>query len=85
MVTQIGVTMKTATIRELRSQFPKLEALLFEGESIAITRRKRVVATLSPAGDTARPDFRARFGSALPAGGRREKSAVTLLSKDRGE
>lgn len=77
--------MKTATIRELRSHFPRLEALLFEGESIAITRRKRVVATLSPAGDSARPDFRARFGGAVPSGGQLERSAVTLLSKERGE
>ncbi|GAB4180669.1 MAG: hypothetical protein Fur0032_21660 [Terrimicrobiaceae bacterium] len=77
--------MKTATIRELRSNFPKLEALLFEGESIAITRRKRVVATLSPAGETARPDFRARFGRPVRGGGRLDQSAVTMLSKDRGE
>ncbi len=76
--------MTTATIRELRSHFPRLEALLFEGESIAITRRKRVVATLTPAGDTVRPDFRARFGGAPPASGRRERSAVTLLSLERG-
>ena len=77
--------MKTATIRELRSHFPRLEALLFEGESIAITKRKRVVATLCPAGDTAQPDFRARFGGTPPARGRLEKSAVTILSKERGE
>jgi len=77
--------MKTATIRELRSHFPRLESLLFEGESIAITKRKRVVAILNPAGDSARPDFRARFGGAAPAGGRLEQSAVTMLSKERGE
>ena len=77
--------MKTATIRELRSHFPRLEALLFEGESIAITKHKRVVATLTPAGDAARPDFRARFGGAAPAGGPLAHSAVTLLSKERGE
>jgi antitoxin (DNA-binding transcriptional repressor) of toxin-antitoxin stability system len=77
--------MKTATIRELRSHFPRLEAMLFEGEKIAITKRKRVVATLCPAGDTARPDFRARFGGAAPAGGRLAQSAVTLLAKERGE
>ena len=77
--------MKTATIREVRSHFPRLEALLFEGESIAITKHKRVVAILNPAGDSARPDFRARFGGAAPAGGRLEQSAVTMLSKERGE
>ena len=77
--------MKTATIRELRSHFPRLEALLFEGESIAITKRKRIVANLVPAGSSARPDVRGRFGAAAPVGGRIEKSAVTMLSKERGE
>ena len=77
--------MKTATIRELRSHFPRLEALLFEGESIAITKRKRIVANLVPAGNSARPDFRGRFGAAAPVGGRIEDSAVTMLSKERGE
>ena len=85
IVTQKCITMKTATIRELRSHFPRLEALLFEGTHIAITKRKRVVATLIPAGDTARPDFKARFGGAVPAGGRIEQSAVTLLHRERGE
>ncbi len=77
--------MKTAPIREVRSHFPRLEALLFEGESIAITKRKRVVAIINPAGDTARPDFRTRFGGAAPAGGKLEQSAVTMLSKERRE
>ncbi|MEI6070358.1 MAG: hypothetical protein WCS31_01085 [Verrucomicrobiae bacterium] len=77
--------MKTATIRELRSHFPRLEALLFEGESIAITKRKRIVANLVPAGNSARPDFRGRFGGAVPSGGRIEDSAVTVLSIERGE
>jgi len=77
--------MKTATIRELRSHFPRLEALLFEGKSIAITKRKRIVANLVPAGDSARPDFRGRFGAAAPVGGRIQDSAVTMLCKERGE
>lgn len=77
--------MKTATVRELRSNFPRLEVLLFEGESIAITKRKRVVATLNPVANTLRPDFRTRFGGTAPAGGRLDKSAVTMLSKERGE
>ena len=76
--------MKTATIRELRSNFPRLEALLFEGESIAITKRKRVVAKLVPAGDAIRPDFRKRFGGTVPATGRRENSLIHLLAEDRG-
>lgn len=85
IVNQYCLTMKSATIRELRSNFPKLEALLYEGESIAITKHKRIVATLSPAGDSVRPDFRARFGGLTPAGGNVEQSAVTLLFRERGE
>jgi antitoxin (DNA-binding transcriptional repressor) of toxin-antitoxin stability system len=77
--------MKTATVRELRSNFPRLEALLFEGESIAITKRKRVVATLNPVDNATHPDFRARFGGKAREGGPLEKSAVTMLSKERGE
>jgi antitoxin (DNA-binding transcriptional repressor) of toxin-antitoxin stability system len=76
--------MKTATIRDLRTQFPRLEALLFEGESIAITKRKRVVAQLIPAGDTIKPDFAARFGGQTINAGTQEESLVTLLSAERG-
>jgi len=78
--------MKTATVRDLRTSFPSLQALLFEGQEIAITKRKRVVARLLPAGlSVSKPDFRARFGGAAPAPGRHEKSAVQMLCRDRGE
>jgi antitoxin (DNA-binding transcriptional repressor) of toxin-antitoxin stability system len=75
--------MRTATVRELRTRFPELEALLYSGESIAITKRRRVVARLVPAGDAARPDFRTRFGEASRTSGKEEKSAVRLLVEDR--
>lgn len=42
--------MKTASIRELRTAFPKLEAGLQDGEDVQITRRGRPVARLVPAG-----------------------------------
>lgn len=78
--------MKTATVRELRTEFPRLEALLFDGETIAITKHKRVVAKLIPADvSLKRPDFRARFGGAVSTRGKRDRSAVDLLSADRGE
>jgi antitoxin (DNA-binding transcriptional repressor) of toxin-antitoxin stability system len=77
--------MKTATVRELRTEFPRLEALLSEGESIAITKHKRVVAKLVPADRADAPDFKARFGVAAPLAEQREKSVVTLLVGDRGE
>ena len=77
--------MKTATVRELRTEFPRLEALLGEGESIAITKHKRVVAKLVPADRADAPDFKARFGGTPPVAGQREQSVVTLLVGDRGE
>lgn len=41
--------MKTATVRDLRNQFPRLEAWLHEGESINISKRGKMIATLVPA------------------------------------
>jgi antitoxin (DNA-binding transcriptional repressor) of toxin-antitoxin stability system len=57
--------MKTATLRDLRNDFPKLEAWLGEGEEICIERRGRPIAMLRPvdaaAGKTVKmPDFAAR-------------------------
>lgn len=40
--------MKTATVRDLRNNFSKLEAWLAEGETILIQKRGRPVAVLSP-------------------------------------
>lgn len=40
--------MKTATIRELRNAFPKVYRLIQNGESVAITNRRKIVATLTP-------------------------------------
>jgi len=78
--------MKTATVRDLRTAFPRLEAILREGEPIAITKRNRIVARLVPATEAVtRPDFRARFGGAAPAAGMAERSALNLLREDRGE
>jgi antitoxin (DNA-binding transcriptional repressor) of toxin-antitoxin stability system len=58
--------MKTATVRQLRTEFPKVLAWLNAGEEVAITRRRKVVANLTPAGEASRkvvspPDFRSRL------------------------
>ncbi len=47
--------MKTATVRELRNEFPRIEAWVHEGESVSISKRGKVIATLVPA-----------LGNALP-------------------
>ena len=43
------VHMKTATVRELRTDFPRIEAWVHEGESINISKRGKIIATLIPA------------------------------------
>lgn len=56
--------MRRASVRDLRYRFSAVEALLREGEEIQITKRKRVIARLTPAGITApsqRPDFLTRL------------------------
>jgi antitoxin (DNA-binding transcriptional repressor) of toxin-antitoxin stability system len=56
--------MKTASIRDLRYSFKKIERLLRQGEEIQITKRRRVIARLVPEnGDTPHelPDFLGRL------------------------
>jgi antitoxin (DNA-binding transcriptional repressor) of toxin-antitoxin stability system len=60
--------MKTATVRELRNEFPRIEAWVREGESINISKRGKVIATLIPASQeaalgekTPKPDIMARL------------------------
>ncbi|MCC5840440.1 MAG: prevent-host-death protein [Opitutales bacterium] len=59
--------MKTATVRDLRNNFAKLETWLAAGEKVEIRRRGKPVATLSPSQAEARlgesvplPDYEAR-------------------------
>jgi antitoxin (DNA-binding transcriptional repressor) of toxin-antitoxin stability system len=40
--------MKTATVRELRNEFPRIEAWVNEGESVRISKRGKAIATLVP-------------------------------------
>jgi antitoxin (DNA-binding transcriptional repressor) of toxin-antitoxin stability system len=40
--------MKTASVREIRNSFPAVLAHVKNGHSVAITSRRKVVATLSP-------------------------------------
>lgn len=59
------VHVKTATVRELRNEFSKLEAWLGEGEEIRIEKRGELIAILKPPGSEERkpfrmPDFEAR-------------------------
>jgi antitoxin (DNA-binding transcriptional repressor) of toxin-antitoxin stability system len=48
-VRHICLTMKTATVRDLRNHFPRVAAWIEEGESVDITRSGKVIARLMPA------------------------------------
>jgi len=47
--------MKTATVRDLRYNFPRVERMLAEGEPVQITKRNKVVAKLVPPDPPDRP------------------------------
>ena len=42
------ITMKTATVRDLRNSFPRVAAWIAEGESVEITKSGKVFALLVP-------------------------------------
>lgn len=78
--------MKTASVRDLRYGFKKVERLLHQGEEVQITKRRRVIARLVPDGAEAAkqiPDFLARlrgiYGDKVP-----EVSGAELVASDRG-
>lgn len=79
--------MKTASVRDLRQNFPRVMAWIEEGEQVTVTMHRKVIARLIPEKPSAptNPDFKARFGKPTSAAvGKMEDSAVTLLSQDRG-
>ena len=75
--------MKTATVRQLRTSFPRIESWLAEGESVTITKRKKIVAQLTPPPVAKRPDFARRFRPQPTPKGPKTR-AVELLLEERG-
>ena len=56
--------MKQASVRDLRYNFPAVERMLRQGETIEITKRKRVIGKLSPVEPATKPklpNFMARL------------------------
>jgi antitoxin (DNA-binding transcriptional repressor) of toxin-antitoxin stability system len=56
--------MKQASVRDLRYNFPAVERMLRAGETIEITKRKRVIGKLMPVEPETKPkmpDFMARL------------------------
>lgn len=56
--------MKTASVRDIRQNFPRVMAWIADGEQVAITMRRKVVARLVPENPAMRrkvesPDFEA--------------------------
>ncbi len=56
--------MKTASVRDLRHNFPRVMAWIEDGEQVAVTMRRKVIARLvpepsAPPGETPTPDFAA--------------------------
>jgi antitoxin (DNA-binding transcriptional repressor) of toxin-antitoxin stability system len=78
--------MKIMSVRDLRYRFPQVEAHLRDGEAIAITKRKRVIARLVPERPPVRksPDFSAMLKTIY--GKRKMKiSGAELVALQRGE
>jgi antitoxin (DNA-binding transcriptional repressor) of toxin-antitoxin stability system len=78
--------MRRASVRDLRYNFKKIERLLFQGEEIQITKRRRVIARLVPEREESAakvlPDFASRirriYGDKVLA-----ISGTDLMSADR--
>ncbi|HEV3273129.1 MAG TPA: hypothetical protein VGZ93_13195 [Candidatus Methylacidiphilales bacterium] len=77
--------MKTASVRQLRTAFPKIESWLASGETVSITKRRKIVAELSPPRPKAKPDFAKRFALPKNYKPRPGKSLVDLLIEERDE
>jgi antitoxin (DNA-binding transcriptional repressor) of toxin-antitoxin stability system len=65
-VIHICLTMKTATIRDLRNRFPRVAAWIAEGEPVEITKAGKLFARLMPPAPVktpklVKPDIMARL------------------------
>jgi antitoxin (DNA-binding transcriptional repressor) of toxin-antitoxin stability system len=79
--------MKTMSVRDLRYRFPQVEAHLRDGEAIAITKRKRVIARLvpeRPAAVSGIPDFGAML-TTIYGKKKMKVSGAELVALQRGE
>jgi antitoxin (DNA-binding transcriptional repressor) of toxin-antitoxin stability system len=77
--------MKTATIRDLRYNFPKVEAWLCGGEEIALTKRGHLLGRIIPDRGVVpkrnMPDFASRARSVC---GNRKINTAELLEHNKG-
>lgn len=76
--------MEIATVRDLRTSFPKIEKILESGESVEIRKRNKVVAILTPPLGKQKiqmPDFGARMLKIFPD--MKNRGLVEALIEDR--
>ena len=81
LVIQHRITMKTATVRDLRNHFADVAKWIEHGEAVTITRNGAAFATLAPA-KAARPrkvDWAARFAKRKPLGRKLTMEETTAL------
>ncbi len=81
--------MKTASVRDLRQDFPRILAWLLAGEEVAITLRREAIATLVPRrrkkhAQPSMPDLGGRlqrvFGQRIIP----DKTMKAIMDRDRG-
>ena len=80
--------MKTASVRELRNAFPKIEHWLDLGEDVLVTKRGRVVARIVPVASPWKaapqwPDFMGRLREIY--GDKITSDSQTIIDEGRGE
>jgi len=77
--------MKKTTVRDLRHNFPQVEAWLSRGEEVEVTKRGKILGTIMPApGKPAKrkmPDFKGRMKAMF---GDRIIDTASLLDYNKG-
>ncbi len=76
--------MKTATVRDLRTRFPRVEAWLKSGETVNLTRHGLVIGRLTPPRQIRTVNFKAQMKALW---GRRTLSServAAVLRENRG-
>ena len=78
------ITMKTATVRDLRNNFASVAKWIEHGEQITITRNGKSFATLTPATPEKPPkvDWAARLEKRKPVGKGMSKEATEKFWSD---
>jgi antitoxin (DNA-binding transcriptional repressor) of toxin-antitoxin stability system len=76
--------MKSVSVRDLRYDFPKVEQMLQSGEEIRITKRRKVIARLTPE-PTERPPLPDFLGQTKEVFGDKvlKVTGAQIISEDR--